>query len=1265
VLAPWTPDADQKSAAAAFDLEAGEGELGAGESWDQEDDDGEFVPPAPGFSPALDPRAMPPSIGLTFVVEAGGDPRFSLCVTAARYVREETAGPWQRQPFGWVRTSLSASCSEKFTLNHDVRVTVRSTRLDRRYRISVYLTNVADPGPPDKRPPTSALLFQPQIRVCVDRGTLLASVTGRESEEDGASQFNEEESLRLLYHDAPILARGHMCGALWAEVDPEHLVSPNNPFVWVDSDSCPVEHRERFLRPDLRTDFLPSVVVSAPSVKWDENYGPEPERDAETLADSWQPERLGEALRPLLEGYGLWIRRKRQEKEGLPPALQTVAEAHMKLCEDSLRRMRAGLDALLADPQARLAFCFANRAMALQASWKRGARSAGLRWHPFQLGFILQSLRGIIDPGHPDRRICDLLWFPTGGGKTEAYLGLTAFTLALRRLRASPKGTETGVGVISRYTLRLLTIQQFRRALRLVTACEFLRVQSGERGLRGWRPRGYPGAEDWLWGKTRFAAGLWVGGGVTPNRLRTTGFPDPVPGALDLLTGRHEGGETGEPAQVLDCPACATTLAVPRARHERQERPPYPEGSEGTLHLVFSTQDPVAQPAAASISNERVAVADVQLHSMASAGHYVLSVRFVARGGGVSAQDLDRWWDSVVRPCLGKWVQLGPARASRPGYFVRTFTNQQRRQTPWTFEIYCPNPECPLASTLWRETVPVAIQSRQAGNADEWQQVLAPFQSASDPSVGVTVPIPALTVDDQIYARPPSLLVATVDKFARLAYEPRAAGLFGHVERYHARDGYYRTGCPANPTKADPDNPAMPSLAREVKPLPPPDLVLQDELHLIDGPLGSMVGIYEAVIDALCESRCGELIIRPKYIASTATVRAARDQVRALFCRDLAQFPAPGLSATDSFFARIPPADPLDESWPGRLYVGYCAPGKGGQTPLVHLFAVLLQAASWLRRNGIPDDDLDPYWTLVGYFNAVRELAGATGLYRQDIPQRLEYLAGPERRRLEEDPVELSSRSDSLQLPALLSRLEVNLPYDPVDAVLATSMFGTGVDVPRLSLMVVHGQPKTTSSYIQATGRVGRQRGGLVVTLLRASRPRDLDHYEFFTGYHRQLYRGVEPVTVFPFSPRARERALGPVCVALLRQSATIRGEPVHPEWRKEARGSQRMLVARRAAEVIALAELLEERAAHQPDARRPPKGKVGQEVEAALDAWKHLVARNPKEGVLFVEYALTASPSHPVVLGDAQHVQRQLEVAYPSAPQSLRDVEATTGFRV
>jgi hypothetical protein len=604
------------------------------------------------------------------------------------------------------------------------------------------------------------------------------------------------------------------------------------------------------------------------------------------------------------------------------------------------------------------------------------------------------------------------------------------------------------------------------------------------------------------------------------------------------------------------------------------------------------------------------------------------------------------------------------ARGSRPGYFLKTAPFRGGQQNDVDFEVYCPDPDCPLNTRdPWSESTP-----------DGPARIPEAFEVS--PRESSRIPIPALTVDDQIYHRCPTMVIATVDKFARLSFEPRAAAVFGVVDHYCDRHGYYRAGCP--PTRSLPPNPTdhPPGVTPvQVIPFGPPDLILQDELHLIEGPLGSMVGVYETAIEMLATRSAGRFTRRPKYIASSATVRRAEDQVQSLYNRRLCQFPPPGIEIDDNFFASGGETHPLEAGPPGRLYVGICAPGRGAQTPLVRIWSRVLQHIETRRQAGVALPDLDPFWTVVGYFNAIRELAGAIALARQDIPERMAFMSPAPRALPEEGPMELSSRVSSLELPSKLEQLGAMLGSgEPVNMVVSTSMFGTGVDVPRLSLMVVHGQPKTSSSYIQATGRVGRQRGGLVVTFYRASRPRDLSHYEFFAGYHRELYRHVEPVTVNPFSPRARDRAVGPVLVAMLRQALELPGVPgpiaVQGLWRIQQRFSRGwrcragdMAGATGSPEIAALPALFEVRAGAQPAGRRPQPGVVAGEVASEIARWAQLAAL-AGPALLYHEASMVSPPTSMVVLGDLAHEARGLPVAYENAPSSLREVESTTTFR-
>jgi hypothetical protein len=1217
--------------------------------------------------PALDPRSRPASLGISFSVRSAETAQIDVCCTWARY--EEARG-WLRSP----RTARwdEVQCvpgDQVFTPQSDaqVQVIVRTRLQGDVRRISVFLVNTTPCGE-NEHPRTDKHVFQPQIRVrCAGETQIVPT------EDLGNSSDPEDATLAFLYRHNRSLARGHLCSAVWRDLDPERPLTGDDaetlksPFTWIDGEALlSKDEHERFSPADVRTEYVPLVPVPAPEREWHVT-GAAPELDPQLLSELWDGEEVDRALRPLLDGYAAWIRDRENEVADLEAAERPLAAAQVAGAREAHRRMTDGLELLRDDENVRLAFCFANRAMAMQSRWARGTANA---WFPFQLGFQLLNLPAVADPTHSERRICDLLWFPTGGGKTEAYLGLAAFAVAHRRLTGRPVESPirgAGTAVLSRYTLRLLTIQQFRRALAMVTAAELLRV-CGPEGQRGWRPARCDRDTDHLWGRARFSIGLWVGGGVTPNGLQDIEYMDRlrhvqrIPGAISLLEGRYT--DDSEPAQVLTCPACSASLALP---------PISAAGGMVNLRVLFGDVTVAEVPPAANLSTDHFQVQAASLREERARDYQTLSLEFVPQTDATPS-NVDAWINGHVLPQLGPHAWVVAARGSRPGYLIREAPWGQRansRDRAVDFEIYCPNPDCELnTGQMWSEGTP----------AGAWP-IPEPFREAG--GLSRRCPIPAYTVDEQVYHHCPSVVIATVDKFARLAFEQRAASLFGNVDRYNEHLGYYRAWCPpkgpsALPQQAQQDAAVGSNVS--IGRFSPPDLILQDELHLIEGPLGSMVGLYETAIETLATTQGGDgEPRRPKYIASTATVRRASDQVQSLFLRDLQVFPAPGLTADDSFFARLMPAHPV-ESWrTGRLHVGICAPGRGAQTPTVRIWSRLLQHVAERLAAGVTPAELDRFWTLVGYFNAIRELASAVALSRQDIIQRITTISPVPRQLEETEPLELSSRADSLSLPGMLDQLSVPLGAQgqAINAVVATSMFGTGVDVDRLGLMVVHGQPKTTSSYIQATGRVGRSGGGLVVTFYRASRPRDLNHYEFFVAYHAAVYRHVEPVTVNPFSPRARDRALGPVAVAILRQAAEIFAPGTGPiavdgRWRLQERlkaagawasRAHEMATARNDAEVSALPRIFEARAQQQPGLRRPALSDVQDHASSELDRWQQLASR-VRTRLLYHEASLINPPSHPVVLGDLAHTIAGLGEAYEDAPNSLREVEATTTFR-
>ncbi len=1267
-------------------------------------DDNQYEPPEvsapPLFYPALHPKARPPTMGISFTVQSSGSPSLEVCLTWATYSQETENGEtvWKRKPKSAVVKIAegltypiwfdgNGNKSQKGQGEVSLHYTCQQSGVNQ-YYVSLYLVNEL-PSQNEQKSRSKSFIFQPQVRIlCSDNCRVISASDEAHSPDRGDAE--DEEILTLLYSKRPVLARGHLCSAVWKDVDPERSLpkngqdgSPNMNELshWVDSQLLDRETAHRFSAPDVRTEFIPVYWTPAPRLEWDLSSGPEPELNCASLAECWDPGELMEALKPLLTGYSKWIsglQRSPSSSDGLPNTMANITTRIVNDCKVALERMRKGLNLLCSNEDARLSFCFANRAMEQQAMWKS---KKGFKWRPFQLAFILLTIESVLNTDSEFREVCDLLWVPTGAGKTEAYLAVVAFALAYRRLVAAKRSesenvdtTGAGVAAITRYTLRLLTIQQFRRLLALITACEYLRVQGlSQRHALGWRPKGCKRNDNFIWGASPFLAGLWVGQDVSPNKLEdwsrqasSSGSNNSVyiPGAISILRGR-EG--RGDPAQVLDCPACGGVLAVPEMG--------LPAGVQ-TLHLIINFDSaPELEAKVRSLcgqSYRNVKLLNFNLTANANPDYATLTLKIKSQAR-ILPKMVDGFWNDICGKLRAAGLSIDSkqvlcaARASRMGYFIRYYVNRNNERKEYDFEIFCPNPDCPLHEE-WCAKLPMgwftggvlssyAPRERQTGLQENqkgyYVHVQEPFRKGSE-FFSDRIPIPACTVDDQIYERLPPVITATVDKFARLPYEPRVASFFGNVQHHHVIYGYYRDyqHRGSNGQHPSPSGWQSKRLFADIPRLRPPELVLQDELHLIEGPLGSLTGIYETAIDYLSSQFSQH---RPKYIASSATVKNAADQVKCLFVRKLQIFPPYGPAFGERFFVSEKEGHPLDDRGAGRLYVGVCAPRWGALTPLVRIWARLLKTVGDLRSNS--DSDIDNFWTLTGYFNAVRELAGARALYRQDIPQRLEALSSS--RDIPDDrAVELSSRTSSTDLPSVLGLLGTAYPDAP-DALFTTSMFGTGVDISRIGLMVVNGQPKTTSSYIQATGRVGRRNGAVVVTFYRAGRPRDLSHYEYFMGYHRQLHRYVEPVTVYPFAPGVLDRAMGPVIVSLLRNMTDT-----EVPWDRDDK-AQEMSSNRTTGETIEIPVLLEVRANAQPSAHRPSAFYVSGYAKGALDTW-HSVAKN-FQNLVYTEYAIKGPPAKSVVLGDPQHQHARspsIGVVFRNSPTSLRDIEETTGFQ-
>lgn len=753
---------------------------------------------------------------------------------------------------------------------------------------------------------------------------------------------DDEKSNLLLFRNKKTFAVGHGCSPSWNDNDIDFTDS-------ITTEAIPVYEIKPIVPNELKNVALKMFDLS-------------------DLLDK----DITTNLVKLNAEYEAWIDRQNEIANAeLKDELLQTALRHIDTCRLCLQRMKEGVEVLKSNEKVNRAFKLMNRAMLLQqlhysietrnwildkgnitgvkeavipnindsSTWKQGLGA----WRPFQLAFILMNLNAMLDSSHGDREMVDLIWFPTGGGKTEAYLGLSAFTIFLKRLKDK---NDSGTTVLMRYTLRLLTAQQFQRAAALICACDKIRKENEEE-----------------LGTARITIGLWVGSDSTPNRR------DEARRAFQIM---EQGREEENPFIVLKCPWCGSQMGY-----------------------------------------------------------------------------------------------LKEARTNKVKGYKR-----RKIGTKDTIIYQCDNHQCDFSKPDFN--------------------------------------LPLVVIDEDIYDNPPTLLIGTVDKFAMLTWKPEAKTIFG----FRGNERIFS----------------------------PPELIIQDELHLISGPLGSMVGLYETMIEELCTTNS----IKPKIIASSATISRAKEQINSLYGRgtnNVNIFPAQCLSAGDSFFAYE------DTTSTGRIYTGIFASALPSHaTAQVRVISALLQSVKSIP---VAEEILrDPYWTALTYFNSIRELGHAATLIRADIREYMnsiwirKAIKGEERRFINRD-IELTSRINSNDIPEYLEQLSKSWTGDkteyPVDVCLATNMISVGVDIPRLGLMTVIGQPKTTSEYIQATSRVGRSKKGpgLVFTIYNCSKPRDRSHFEHFQEYHSKIYSKVEPTSVTPFSAPARERGLHAILVGLIRFYST------------------------------------------------------------------------------------------------------------------------------
>ncbi len=874
-----------------------------------------------------------------------------------------------------------------------LRMSYRARRLEgtEKWLVTVSLINETEAK---RGNATSASLFQSFFNVkCVNGASFEPYPEPPQTVDDV-----EKRSLELLYRRSKTWGIGHNCAAGWTTSGS----SVNEVF----ADVFPVTETAS-MTPDIVAKDKSELKFSMIELS---------ELDASGSVATWNK------LNMLRDEYGDWLAERRTDAAGLEKQYQSAALQHLNVCQSVLDRIERGIDTLRNDANALNAFRLSNRSMVMQQLATKQLKHRRLvfnssaariepegdyrtphqllangdveswigNWRAFQLAFLLMNVPEFVNENDTQefqrqREQVELIWFPTGGSKTEAYLGVAAYSMFLQRIFQKQQPDELprdGTNVIMRYTLRMLTTQQFQRAAALICSMECLRQQDAGKTLAG----------------NRFSLGLWIGGDGSPNRNEK---------ARDLIGRyrREHNSQKTNPLILTECPWC-------RAQLGRAEK--------------------VAKP--------------------------------------------KRWRDAD-----------------------------------------------------WRREKVKGIKE-----VDE-----KPILCCSDVRCSFHDELPVLVIDEQLYESPASLVIGTADKFAVLAYRPDARSIFGRDE-----DG---------------------GVARR-----PPNMVIQDELHLIAGPLGTMFGLYESVIDELCTFRDGTRVVKPKIICSTATIRGAKEQLQAVFARDqFTLFPAPGIDISDSFFGKYA-TEPDGTLMPGRMYVGVNAPDYiSSQTTQVRVFSSLLVNV----KNHVEEARRDPWWTNLIFYNSLRELGGSTTLFQGDIKSRMKFLKWRDAVDFRSDPyhVELSSRLKQDEIIAMLDTLAINYPTKrgeerPLDACLASNIIEVGVDIDRLSLMCVVGQPKNTAQYIQITGRVGRRpkdRPGLVFTLYSPTKIRDKSHYEQFYSYHSRLYEQVEPTSATPFSRASLERGVIGAMLVYARLTLPKTNAPRYADYQSGLELAKRLLIER------------------------------------------------------------------------------------------------------
>ncbi|EHL79384.1 helicase-related protein [Bacillus smithii] len=910
------------------------------------------------------------TMGLTFCIEKNV-PYLNVIITGGNYKAHNVYIKDRKDPYTWwlrksTKGTYKLSIEDLYKNKHldqeikmtdlkgeplpqyNIHIQTRLREINDKYVITISATNYSNNKVENDNENAyfrkiECMLFQTEIRIETPSGFYFSSYP--KPHEIKKRKLNEDEgSMELLYRNEKVYAFGHGCAVQWDQYEKriQSLITTFLP-----------EYEMKSMSPDVKVRLDGKEIELI--IKMSDLAG---------ISTQDHPRKI---LAPLIEGYKNWIIEKCQEISSLESALQPAARKHMNLCQKSLDRMIRGLE-LLDDPQVLKAFQLANKAILLQqlnGTEKRDGyvtngkivfdkvinkkiqedsylKNADNKWRAFQIAFFLLSIESFVTETSDDREIVDLIWFPTGGGKTEAYLGVAAFQMILRRLR---NPNDTGVDVIMRYTLRLLTADQFQRASRLICSLEFIRMQQPE-----------------LLGETPFSIGIWVGSKTTPNNNKV---------AIEMWNKLSKNKKNAPNFIVTNCPWCGAKL-----------------------------------------------------------GHYKKDVQ-------KKGNDVAFYGYKIVK---GRLI------------------------------AHCPDSNCQFHEEL-----------------------------------------PVYFVDETIYEKRPTFLIGTIDKFVQLVWRPEARSLFG-IDK----NGNHFVS--------------------------PPSLIIQDELHLISGPLGTLAGLFEILVEELCLKQVGNEVVKPKIIAATATIKQFEEQARALFGRkDARLFPSSGLDHEDSFFAKTA-LDIHGKPMPGRKYVGVYTTSFRIMMAQVMAFSAILQSMQ-----DIKEDERDPYWTLLAFYNTLRELGGGLTLAQTDIPYYSKAIAMRtgtlNNMRFVNKVLQLSSSKQSHEIAQSIDDLKTIYSAEKnraIDLCLASSIIEVGVDIDRLSVMAIVGQPKLTAQYIQVSGRVGRrwwERPGVIFTVYSNTKSRDKSHFEHFMEYHQKLYAQVESTSVTPFSDSSLDRGLHAVIVGYIRQA--------------------------------------------------------------------------------------------------------------------------------